>query len=345
MSTSTVPLFGQAWELIVTYATKGKKAEQVTISYTNWDTEALRITFEVSQSTTDPFWYADIKIYNMNEATVQNILYNATWAELKAGFMSGPSMYSTIWNGPVFQTTFTRESVVDQAIGLHCIANPFVMDSIVSFATGEFTTQLQLVGKAASQISLPPLDSAHGTVGHTASKRLEAVIYPRGNACFGKISTYLSQIADTHFLQTWKDGQQAYISEATNGDLTPTYTYSPPFPPAYSDTFLELTPGTMRSLIGTPRQIQQGVLFEVLLDPRIRVSIPPLVLQIERTQVAQLTQTPSPAGGQLPTALSANLACLVSKVRHVGDSRGNEWYTEVTGYSTTYAETLLNLGA
>ena len=344
MSASTTALWGQAWELTITYATEDGSA-QTTIAAKTWTPEALRVTFEVVQTITNPFWYADIKVYNMNEQAIQTLLYNATWIELKAGFMVGPNRYSTIWNGPVFQTTFTREGVVDQVVNFHCVANPFVMDDIVSFATGPFSTQIDLAAKAASQIKLPPLSVKQGTLGKTAERRLTAVQYPRGNACFGKVSRYLSQIADSSFLQIWHDGQQAYISEVDSGNRTPNLTYSPPLDTAYTDQMLGLTPGTTRSIIGTPRQIQQGALFQVLLDPRLLVGIPPLLVQLERTQITQTVHTPTPGTGALPTALTSNLALFVSEVRHVGDTRGNEWYTEVTGYSTAYAQTLLNLGS
>ena len=343
MSTSTIPLWGQAWELVVTYATEGG-AEQATIASKTWTPDALRVTFEVLQAmNSSPFWYADISIYNMNDQAVQNILLNATWVTLRAGFMTGENLYATIWDGPVFQPIFTREAVVDQKVTLHCVANPFVMDSIVGFATGPFSTQTQLVAKMASQINLPPVSTAQGTLGAVAEQRMSVTQYPRGNGVFGKTSRYLAQIADSNFLQMWQDGQQAYISEVDSGNREPQLVYSPPLDPAYTDQMLNIPIGTTRSLIGTPRQTQQGVTFEVLLDPRLKVGLPPLVVQLARTQVAQLVQTPTPASGSIPTALSSNLTFFVAQVRHVGDTRGNEWYTEVTGYSTAYAQTLLNL--
>lgn len=342
MSTSNIPLWGQAWELTILYAAEGGTTTTTTITSNSWDPEALRITFEVQQTMNkSPFWYADISVYNLNDPEIQNTLVNATWVTLKAGFQTGPTLYSRIWDGPIFLTTFTRESVVDQKVTMHCVANPLVMDSIVSFAMGPFSSQLQLVARMASEITLPPIDSASGTLGQKANAALSVKQYPRGNTVFGKVSKYIAQISDDNFMQHWQDGQKAYISEIGNADTTPSLIYSPAFPPGYTGQMLGLPAGTTQSILGTPRQTQFGATFTVLLDPRLSVQLPPLVVQLARTQISQLTITPS-VNSQPATPLTADLKLLVAQVRHVGDTRGNDWQTEVTGVSTTYADNLLN---
>jgi hypothetical protein len=81
------------------------------------------------------------------------------------------------------------------------------------------------------------------------------------------------------------------------------------------------------------------MIFTVLLDPRLKVQLPPLVVQLTRTLISQLTVQP---GQAVVSPMSANLDFFVAQVRHIGDSRGNDWYTEVTGYNTTYASNLLD---
>jgi hypothetical protein len=340
---SDSPLWGQAWNLVITSATSNG-SRQTTIEYKTWGSEALKITFDVLQAfNTSPLWYADITIYNLNDESIQDLLKNATWATLSAGFMSdfNNGANPVIWDGPVFQVLFTRENVVDQKLTLHCIANPLVMDSIVSFATGPYSSQTDLVAKMAAQISLPPITNQQGTLGALAEKRMSATQYPRGNTVFGKVSKYLSQIADSNFMQTWNDGKQAYISEMSNTDTTPNLVYSPPFPPGYTAQFLDLPSGTKQTLVGTPKQTQQGIVFTVLLDPSLKVQRPPLVVQLAKTQVTQMQRTPL-VGEDAATTLPADLKFFVGQVRHIGDSRGNDWLTEVTGFSTLYADTFIN---
>ena len=64
-ATSSIPLWGQAWELSIQIA---GSPDLIVISYKTWNPEALRITFDVMQaSVSGPLWYADISIYNLND--------------------------------------------------------------------------------------------------------------------------------------------------------------------------------------------------------------------------------------------------------------------------------------
>jgi hypothetical protein len=366
---STFPLWGKAWELTITSAAGGittsanagaatqdatasttDNVQTTVIRYDTWLPEPLRITFDVLQSmNTAPLWYADISVYNMDSQLAQSIAVNATWATLKAGFQStsSPNYMATIWDGPVFQVIYTREAVVDQKLTLHCCAIPGKLGELVSFSMGQFSSQQQLIARMISENNLPPVGPKYGTQGSVAEVRMSATQYPRGNTVFGKVSKFMAQMADSNFVQTWNDGKQVYISEVTDsatGNVTaaPDFIYSPAFPPGGTESTAGLPAGTNQSITGTPQQIQQGVEFSVLLDPRLRVKVPPLLVQLVRTNISQLLRTPS-INGDLPTALASNLTFFVGQIRHMGDSRGNDWHTEVTGWSTAYAQTLLSL--
>jgi hypothetical protein len=39
-------------------------------------------------------------------------------------------------------------------------------------------------------------------------------------------------------------------------------------------------------------------------------------------------------GGELPTLLDQDGLYFVAAVVHTGDTRGNEWYTDITGFNT-----------
>ena len=347
MSTmSVIPLFGQAYKLTVQYTT-ATGTSTVVLSANTWEPEALRITFDVLQSMLpSPWWYADIAVYNQDTQDIQNTLLNATWVTLEAGFQTGPTVSSIIWDGPVLQVTFDREQVVDFKTTFHCVANPLVMDQIIAFSQGEFASQAKLVARMVAEINqqggTPPIqdiNSTNGTASDYAQQAMTAKQYLRGNTVFGKVGKYLTQIADDQFMTTFRDGKNAYISEISSpgASVTPDYIYSPPFQP--NNVPPGLPAGTTQSIIGTPRQTPFGVIFTVLLDPRLKVGLPPLVVQLVRTLI---TQVAVQIGQTVSTPMSADLTFLVAQVRHVGDSRGNDWYTEVTGYGTTYAAQLLD---
>jgi hypothetical protein len=274
----------------------------------------------------------------LDKTDVQNALYNATWAQLKAGFQTGPTQMSTIWNGRVFQVTFTRDNVVDQVTTLHCIANPFAMDDVVNMPIGPWASQQQVVSSMVDAVGLPPISAASGTQSQAAEDRMTNKKYPRGNTVFGKPSHFLGRIADDNYMQFFTDGSSAYISDMVNPSTKPSYIYAAAPDPASVSP--DLPAGVTATLIGTPRQIPQGCIFTVLLDPRLLVKVPPLMVQIDRSaMVSQLTIRPNP-NSQLTSPLSNDLSFFVAQLRHVGDTRGNDWHTEVIGYSTTYAKGL-----
>jgi hypothetical protein len=344
---SLIPFFGQAYTLTVGYVDPQNPGQlkYIDIAKTSWEPEALQFTFEVVQSTIpDPWWYADITIFNLNDTAIQNAIYTARRVILSAGFQTGPTQSAIIWDGPVFQISYTQENVVDQVIVLHCAANPQVMNKMLAFSMGFYSSQADLLSKAASVINLPPMQAGGNvnTLSQYAATLLQETKYPRGNTVFGKMGKSLSQIADTHFLTTFRDGQKAYMTEISNGKVPPVdYTFCPSQPP---DTVWTIPPNTTPTIIGTPRQFPQGVIFTVLLDPRLQVQLPIQVVQLVRVLPSQLTLTPNLTSGDFIAPLKEPLKFFVGQVKHVGDSRGNDWYTEVTGYSTTYANDLLSGG-
>ena len=337
MSTSTIPLYGQAYELTVGF---GDNTTQV-FSSSSWEPEALRITFDVVQSSiSECWWYADISIYNLDSPTIKNALLNAQWAQLKAGFQYGPTQKATIWNGRTYQVTLTREGVVDEVLTLHCIALPPEMDGVVNMPVGPWAQQQQVVASMVDAIGLPPISAANGTQSQLAQDRMTNKTLPRGDTLFGKPSRFLGMVADDNYMQFFTDGSKAYMSDVVNPNTTPSIIYAAAPQPGV--LLPDLPAGVTASILGTPRQIPQGVVFTVLLDPRLLVKIPPMMIQIDQSStIAQLTIQPS-ANSQLVSPLSNDLSFFVTQLRHTGDSRGNNWQTEVTGYSTTYAKGLSN---
>jgi hypothetical protein len=346
MSASVIPLWGQAWELVITYQT-ANGLQTKTISTNSWEPESLRITFEVLQSTIQsPWWFADIVVYNLDPTDIAEIVYTAVKVTLKAGFQTGPTRSAVIWDGPIFQVLLDQENVVDTRLTLHCVSNPVVMENVTSFSVGKFASQAQVIAKMAANIGLPPIDQTNNTLNSTASQLLNAKQYPRGNTVFGKLGKQLDLVAGDQNLQTFRNGANAYMTSFGETDAngqavrtpTPDYIFAPPNPPN-TPTSSTLPAGTTQSIIGTPRQFPEGVIFTVLLDPRLQVQLPVLVVRLVGTLVTQQVRQ---IGGSFVTPLNDNLVFFAGQIRHVGDSRGNDWYTEVTGYNTTYGTALID---
>ena len=313
MSTSSTPLWGRAWKLTVKLAS----GEVQILSQSSWDPEALRVVFEVLESTLpSPYWFADVTVYNLNDPEMQNLLFNAVWLTLEAGYQIGPSKSSIIWDGPVLQVLFDRENVVDLTMRFNCLAGPWLLEEqFVNLAAGPMSSQLNLVSQMIEQ--------TNGSVSQQVSAKAQAMLaakqYPRGKTVFGKVSKYIAQMSDDNFLNNWiSQGNQQYMSELFNPDitLTPDLIYSPPFPPGYNPGQSDST--ITRSIIGVPKQSQFGCIFTTLLDPRLKVQLPPLLVKLDETVIQQLKIQ----YGQILTPLDQSGLFIAAQIRHYGDTRG-----------------------
>ena len=336
-ATSQIPLWGRAWELSVTTVTDDPNSLATTVlSSSKWDPEALRVVFEVKQTTfPSPFWFADVAIYNLDSPQMQNLLFNAVWLILKAGYQIGGNFYGTIWKGPILQVIFDRDNVVDQVIRFNCVAGPWLLaEQFINTSQGVFSTQIDAVSGMIQQIGGKVSDQ----VSETATKLMKAKQYPRGKTIFGKMDKYLSDMSEDNFLQTWIEGNQRYVSELAdlNADLTPDLIYSPPFPPGQTPTTPDT--GVTRSIIGVPQQNPYGTDFTVLLDPRLKVGLPILKAKLDLSLVRQLKQS-YPRTFIAP--LDKDSLVFVGQVTHRGDTRGNDWYTDVTGARPGWAQGFL----
>ena len=131
-------------------------------------------------------------------------------------------------------------------------------------------------------------------------------------------------------------GNQAYFTQLDAGKVKPDITYASPLPPDYVSGIPDKS--VTRSVIGVPKQTPFGVIFRVFLDPRLKVQVPPLLIQLDVQVISQI-KVPYPLTPFLP--LDQSRQFVVAQVKHVGDSRGQEWSTEVTGYMRGYCQNLL----
>jgi hypothetical protein len=345
LSTSTtLPLWGQAWELQAVYADESGNNQTQILSSTDYSEEPLRIVFEVQKIFADsPFWYADISIYNLDNEQILNTFLNATWVTLKAGFQNGPQRYSTIWDSGVFQVLYDRENVVDQKITFHCVANPANLAQPVAIAVGPFSSQNDIVARMTQALGLPPVSPAQATQSQNAFDLMAAKKYPRGSGVFGSANHHLNMIAGDNHLFKWHDGRNMYMSDFFNDDWTPDLYYAPVQPYTGVDVQSTLPEGVTASIIGSPQQTPFGIEFTVLLDPRLDISIPPMVVELDKSVFfRQTSMTPAEDAGLL-SKFDPDLKFLVGRVRHRGDSRGNDWCTDVTAFTNTYAK-FISLG-
>jgi hypothetical protein len=303
--------YGIKYKLDVT----GPSGDVLPITDSSFEPEALRLVFNVYTPMWRQYWWADIDVYNFDLDTALTLLDTASniapgmTVTLRAGFQNGN--YDIIWQGPVFQATFTRENVTDYKLTLHCIlgllqaTNGQVISSVYSgFNQSEVVeSMVQALGLQLAQ----PLAGI-------STKRLW-----KDKVVIGNPATVLNGIAKDNS-QVWFLTQRGLAGSNTglvfsslgNGlDTSPGWVYTP-------------TTG----LIGTPVQTTVGVDCSVLLDPRVQAKIPVQTFGIDQAVIQQAALQPNQP---LVKPLQSTGTYVVLAVRHRGDSRGNIWQTDITG--------------
>jgi len=306
---SSAPLYLRQYKLTLVPASGG---QAIVLSDSSTEPNALRIVFTVEQIVFHNYWFAEIDIYNADQQTTENIIQQQATipqgmtAILQAGYVGG--YYDLIWQGPVFQPLWERQNVIDYKITLRCILNfPSLMtkDSVsVNWASG--ASQYEIVLSMIKSLGLQ-----EGTISQNLNKRPMS----RGGQTFGSPDKELDRIVRDNNMVWWIDmDKKVNVGHPNDGQVStaPAVVY---------------TPAT--GLIGSPQQTQYGVEFTVLLDPRLKVTMPMMSVALNNALIRQY-QIQFGSYEFLP--LDQDGIYIVGAVRHRGDSRGDQWYTDVTGF-------------
>lgn len=280
---------------------------------TSEDDEALRVVFDIYTPALHVWWTADVTIYNLDQLTIAKLttrpIKQGAKVTVSAGYQHGN--FGVIWSGPVFQPIFDRENVVDFKITLSCLLglDQFLYNQ-VNFAYNGGLSQYEILQRMVAEAfhKIP--------VGTISQTKLQAKKLPRGGVVFGRPDRYLNNWANANNSQWWFSPSGLQFGQAD--DDVPT-----------QSTDFVYTPET--GIIGVPQQTQYGILVTVLLDPRLLVTKPLPVIKIDNTIIRQTKKEI----GEFPNILDQDGEYIVGAVRHSGDTRGNVWYTEITGVTST----------
>jgi hypothetical protein len=336
---STTPFFGRSYTLEIQPAQGPSAGQTLVVTSDEFEPNALRISFDVNQLAFKSFWFAEITIWNCDGVITsgpsagvnlyQAVIQEGDTVTLKAGYQADGEP-KVIWSGPLYYVIKDRPEVTDHRLVLNCLlsralANNNFVNSISPALSRQYEQALQIAQESQTPFTI---DSPH------LAALTDQSDY--AHSFFGNPQTFLTYLAEQANLLSWFDSHGIWhTDDSLNqpiGKLVATYGPASPLegPPR------NLPDGTTLSLIGQPQQIDQGVEFRVLLDNRIQIARP---LPAVAVQLAAVRQTalayPLPSITQLALATAANsrqlVQCAVIGVRFIGDTRGNPWYTEISG--------------
>lgn len=274
------------------------------ISNSEDEPTSVRLVFKIERSGLKAIYYAEIFLYNLAPACENAIIERGYTVIVEAGYKEG--VYGVVFNGKVFQALWDRENVTDTILTLNCVDGmDFLTDNFVSLTVEQKSYQTDIIQKMASAsrqaIRLGKIDD------QVDQKRL-----PRGRVYFGEPKTYLQEYAQDNRCQFFVSNGEAHI-----GKIDSSLVY------LSEDEAFVVNAGN--GLIGTPQQTHDAVIFRTLLNPSMNIKYPAMLVKLDQTLIRQQKLRL----GVLQTRLDEDGLYRIASVVHMGDTRGNEWYTEV----------------
>lgn len=284
-----------------------------------FDLSSFRCVFNVSQAVVQTPTTCDLKIYNLSPDTVKNLTGSSLF--ISAGY---EGQYGQIFQGNIIQRIYGVENSVDSYL------NIIATDSIVAYNNAKLN--IVLASGYTDKDIYEAILKSFGEYGITAGEKLDFSPnpHPRGLTLYGDAKEVLRQFAD----------QTGTTWNLSNGrlDMAP-LSYAPDEASA-----IEVNSGT--GLIGSPQQTADGITMRVLLNPRIKGGAIGTYIHLNNsTVVNQMKGSSSYATTDFTTIRNADGTQVtrfpsiaqdgfyrVFSASHVGDTRGNPWYTNIIAY-------------
>lgn len=314
-------LFGRRYRILVTDAN-----DQDAL-----DVSELECTFEVHKSYDRGGFYAVVRIFNLEARTEKTIINEGDRLIIEAGYQATVSVdktakdedgndvkysqdnvavqYGKIFDGKITWPSRQREGV-NYVLTLAAIDGDYPLHSgFISKTVGRGLNARDIIHTVCktADVSIPI---------NSVSDGLSLQKLPRGKVMFGQPMDYIRDVA--------RGNDASYFVE--DGALHVTRLQD-----TAKEEALVVTPET--GLIGTPTQTQDGVNFTLLLNPNIHLGT---LIQLKGITTINEVQNGSDSQSVLDEEWIYQAIGLV----HRGDTRGNDWYTEITGVSRYGKEAL-----
>ncbi len=261
------------------------------------DVTNLRCVFSIEKSMSAEPNRSTVQIYNLSSETQNTILTTGKRIIIEAGYEDSPQ-YGLIFDGDVIKALKRGANGIDKITELIAQDGDLFLNSgfiTVSYSAGQTTQSVlsQMAGVGDANIILGDL-----------SNDLKNTQLARGKAMFGAPKDYARMLAKT-------EGALFYINDrkinlVKPGDLP-------------EGQIIDLSPAS--GLIDTPEQTETGINAKCLLNPLLNIN---KLVHIKNDYV-QVS-----ADEKMTTGLSTGVYKII-KIKHTGDTRGNEWYTEFEG--------------
>lgn len=260
------------------------------------DVSDLRCTFKCVKTALMEPNYSEVVIYNLSAKTENTIIKEGSRIVIEAGYEG--DQYGVIFDGNILQPIREKENGNTYKLTLIAIdGDTFYNGGFVVSSLTRGQTARTIIDNVTGKNSSVPVTTNH------ISENLSSSKLTRGKVIFGLSKDYLRQVAKSNNATFYLDNGKVNIIKATDFN---------------KDEIISLSPES--GLIGVPNQQNNGVSGKSLLNPRIKLnSFVHINNSLVRAQQASQTAQYS---------LDNDGIYRVIKLTQVGDTRGNDWYTE-----------------
>ena len=266
------------------------------------DLSNLRIVFKIKKSDAQTPNTAEIRVYNLAEDTAKQIQKEFSRVILQAGYESN---YGVIFDGNIKQVRTGRENGVDTYLDIAAGDGDDAYNyAIVNTTLAAGASQADQINASANSMSGKGVGK--GFIGDTGSAKLA-----RGKVMYGNARDYLRQSAQASGT-TWsvQDGKLQFIDRTA------------------------VLPGqavvlnSKSGMVGAPEQTNDGIKAKCLLNPMLKIGVR-VMIDEKDVEKAKLPDTSKDSAANKPAAISSDGVYRLLTVEHGGDTRGNDWYSEL----------------
>lgn len=260
-----------------------------------FDVSNLRCTFEIIKTSYMEANQSILQIYNLSPEDENKLIKQGQRIIIEAGYVG--SQYGKIFDGNVIQAVRSKENGTDYVLTLVSMDN----DRYTSYGLINVALVAQQSAREAVNV-LANKAKVTSEIGYVSQMN---TVYPRGKVMFGLSKDYLSQIAASQ--------NATYYSEDGKINIINIVEQPPERIKSY---------GPKNGLINVPTQTELGISCTVLLDPSLKINS---FFHVDNEKISGYQYTP----GQPVRALDGEGIYRVIRLTHRGDTRGNDWYTEL----------------
>jgi hypothetical protein len=282
--------------------------------YNNGVSAQLRFRFEVRASDVDTPNTMVARAYNLSESTRNTIIKEYDTVTLTAGYENGNK--GNIFQGNIKRFGFGRERNVDSFLDIMAgDGDKAYNESVINQTFPAGATDAQSLSALAAAMAIPVDQMANGYL-------LTGGILPRGKTMFGMARVHMAELAKKNNCR-WS---------IQNGVVTliPESGYLP-------GEAIVINSST--GMIGTPESTDNGIMIRCQLNPFIKIGRAVKINNKDINQAVVKSQFGFPSYQSLyyPATVTGAGLYRVLVAEHFGDTRGQDWYTDLTCLSIDFS--------